>query len=248
MPVACVFCGLLNSVIVSLVANNITENVRLVTTKVEAAAVAANRTSSDIQVIGVSKRHSASAIEAAAAAGISHFGENYLQEAQAKLPGLAHLPVQWHFLGALQSNKTRWVAEHFDWVHTVSRMKIAHRLSSQRAALGSAVAPLNVLLQVNIDADPDKAGCTPEQSAVLLRDCLQLPAIRVRGLMTILNQATPALTGYAALAKLFEQLRAIPAREDFDTLSMGMSADYPDAITAGATLVRVGTAIFGPRP
>ena len=195
-------------------------------------------------LIAVSKRQPASAIAMAHAAGVSDFGENYLQEAVPKIQALAHLPLCWHFIGPVQSNKTQLVADHFDWVHTVDRLKIGARLSRQRHP--NRQHPLNLCIQVNIDGDQNKSGVAPQEALALLRELQALPNLVVRGLMTILDQTTEPAIGYTQLAKLFRDLTT-HAGASWDTLSMGMSADYPAAIAAGATHVRVGTAIFGTR-
>ena len=196
-----------------------------------------------MHLLAVSKTKPAADIETAYAAGLTHFGENYLQEAVAKVQALAHLPLTWHFIGAVQSNKTRAIAENFHWVHTVDRAKIARRLSEQCPA-GKT---LNVCLQVNIDGDPAKAGVQPgDPIAKLLDEVANLSGLRVRGLMTILERAGDPLPSYRRVAALLEKLAARAPRP-WDTLSMGMSNDYAQAIMAGATHVRIGTDIFGPR-
>ena len=190
--------------------------------------------------------------EAALAAGQVHFGENYVQEAVDKIAEVARIaevaagvprstPI-WHFIGALQTNKTRDVATRFDWVHTVSREKVARRLNDQRPH----GPPLNVCLQVNVDGDPNKAGVPVSAARELLDRLVGLDRLCPRGLMTILDPRTPPLEGYNRLRECFEDL-ADHASGHWDTLSMGMSGDYPAAIQVGATMVRVGTAIFGAR-
>jgi pyridoxal phosphate enzyme (YggS family) len=182
---------------------------------------------------------------AAYEAGQHDFGENYVQEAVDKIQALAHLPITWHLIGALQSNKTAEVAQHFAWVHSVDRLKIAQRLSQQRP---SSLPPLQICLQVNIDNQDTKSGCQVEELPNLVTAILTLPNIVLRGLMIIPQaQNYPAFT---QLAQLRQQLLAtIPAlnAQVFDTLSMGMSDDLEQAIQAGSTMVRVGTAIFGQR-
>jgi len=222
---------------------SISKNIAATRSSVAAAAKAAGRDPASVHVVAVSKRKPADAIEAAYAAGLTDFGENYLQEAVAKIHALAHLPLTWHFIGAIQSNKTRPIAENFHWVHTVDRGKIARRLSEQ-CPPGKA---LDVCLQVNIDADPAKAGVLPGKAvATLLNEVAHLPNLRVRGLMTILESTADPLPSYQRLAQLFSDL-ADRAPPSWDTLSMGMSKDYSQAIMAGATQVRIGTSIFGPR-
>ncbi len=204
------------------------------------------RNSDDVALLAVSKTRSADEIREAFAAGIHRFGENYLQEAQTKMAALSDLPIEWHFIGPLQSNKTRPVAESFDWVHSLDRLKIAKRLSDQRPA---DLPPLNVCLQVNIDDEDSKSGCQPDEVLELARQIAQLPQLKFRGLMAI-----PAPTedidqqhrAFKAVAKLAEQLNQ--SGLTIDTLSMGMSSDLEAAIAQGSTMVRVGTALFGPRP
>lgn len=210
--------------------------------RIRAAAAAAGRSREDLTLIAASKTRSPAEIRAAADAGISHFGENYLQEGIDKLTECTDVQATWHFIGALQSNKTRPVAEHFHWVHTVDREKIARRLNDQ-CPEGKV---LNVCLQVNIDADPNKAGVLPENTAALLAATAPLQRLNVRGLMTILHPDTEPADGYQRLRDLFERLRA-DAVGPWDSLSMGMSGDFETAIAAGATHIRVGTALFGAR-
>jgi len=213
---------------------------------IAAAAAASGRTEDCITLVAVSKGHAEAAIRAAAALGVGDFGESYLQEALPKLAALAELPLCWHFIGRLQANKTRAIAERFDWVHGVDRLRIAERLSAQRPA---ALAPLNVCIHVNIAAEASKAGIAPAELPQLAHALVRLPRLRLRGLMCILpaGQDPAANRGrFTAMRSLLGQLReaALPV----DTLSMGMSEDFPDAIQEGSTLVRIGTALFGPRP
>jgi pyridoxal phosphate enzyme (YggS family) len=225
---------------------SIKKNLAAVRERMAAAARAAGRDPDQIALIAVSKTKPASAVVEALAAGQVHFAENYVQEALAKISEVARLapasrPV-WHFIGAVQTNKTRDLAGWFDWVHTIEREKVARRLDAQ-CPPGKR---LNVCLQVNVDRDPNKSGVAPERVGELLEACLKFPNLSVRGLMTILDPRSEARAGYNRLRELFEAL----ARTDvpsWDTLSMGMSGDYPAAIEAGATFVRVGTAVFGPR-
>ena len=202
-------------------------------------------------LLAVSKTRTPDEVRALAELGQRDFGENYVQEALAKIDALAGLPLVWHLIGPLQSNKTREVAGHFDWVHSIDREKIARRLNGQRPAQRP---PLDVCLQVNIDDEDSKSGVAPGDVAALAMAVLALPRLRLRGLMTIPRPDQPAgpANAYARLAALHRELAAtIPALgpgSDFDTLSMGMSDDYPEAIAHGATQVRIGTALFGPRP
>ena len=224
---------------------SISKNIAATRASVVAAARAAGRDPADVHVLAVSKKKPAADIAAAYAEGLTDFGENYLQEAIGKIHALAHLPLTWHFIGAIQSNKTRRIAENFQWVHTVDRARIARRLSEQCPAGRT----LDACLQVNIDADPAKAGVLPGAAAALLDEVASLPNLRVRGLMTILESSGDPLASYRRLTALFADL-AEPAdgrRGPWDTLSMGMSRDYVAAIAAGATHVRIGTDIFGAR-
>lgn len=224
---------------------SISKNIAATRASIIAAARAAGRDPADVQVVAVSKKKSAEDVAAAYAEGLTDFGENYLQEAIAKIHTLAHLPLTWHFIGAIQSNKTRRIAENFQWVHTLDRARIALRLSEQCPAGRT----LDACLQVNIDADPAKAGVLPEAAAALLDEVANLPNLRVRGLMTILESSGDPLASYQRLAALFADLAESAAGRPgpWDTLSMGMSRDYAAAIAAGATHVRIGTDIFGAR-
>ncbi len=213
---------------------------------VAAATAAAGRAPGSVVLVAVSKLQPAAAVAAAHAAGLCHFGENYVQEGVAKIQALSHLPLVWHFIGALQANKTRAVAEHFDWVHTVDRLRLAERLAAQRPA---DRPPLQVCLQVMLVPEPGKAGLTPAAVPALAAAVAALPGLRLRGLMCIPPPETePARQRQAfhALARLRDDLRdrGLPV----DVLSMGMSGDFAAAILEGATHVRLGTAIFGPRP
>ena len=200
----------------------------------------------DVTLLAVSKTFGPGAVREAHAAGQMAFGENYVQEALEKMADLADLPLQWHCIGPLQSNKTRPVAEHFDWVHTVDRLKIAERLAAQRPA---GRAPLNVCIQVNVDGGPTKAGVAPAEALALARAVAALPGLRLRGIMTIPEPAADFIAAralHAGARAVFDQLNA--AGLALDTLSMGMSADLEAAVAEGSTLVRVGSAIFGGRP
>ncbi|MBK5943266.1 MULTISPECIES: YggS family pyridoxal phosphate-dependent enzyme [Halorhodospira] len=214
--------------------------------RVRAAEASHGRPAGSVQILAVSKRHPGAAIRAAHAAGQPAFGENYLQEAAEKQAELADLDIQWHFIGGVQSNKTREVAERFDWIHTVDRAKIARRLSEQRPSDREA---LNVCLQVNISEEPQKAGCPPDDVFELAAAVDGLPRLRLRGLMALPAPAeafAEQRQPLARLRKLREELHERGHRE-LDTLSMGMSADLEAAIAEGATIIRIGTAIFGPR-
>lgn len=209
------------------------------------ACQAAGRGREEVTLLAVSKTRSAREIAALHRLGVADFGENYLQEALAKIHQLADLPLCWHFIGPLQSNKTREVACQFDWVHSVDRLKLARRLSEQRPA---DQPPLNLCIQVNIDAEPQKAGALPDQVASLAAAIVKLSRLRLRGLMAIprADSDDQNRAAFRRLAMTLSQLRnTIPA---LDTLSMGMSDDFAVAIDEGATIIRLGTALFGPRP
>jgi PLP dependent protein len=212
---------------------------------VDRTALSAGRTGQSVTLVAVSKGHDDALIREAARLGVGHFGENYLQEALPKLAALADVPLTWHFLGRLQANKTRPVAERFDWVHGLDRVRIAERLSQQRPL---DTAPLNVCLQVNIAHDGNKAGVVPDEAAALAAAVAGLPRLRLRGLMCMLPEGLDVPARRAAfgdLRRLMQDLRR--SHPDLDSLSMGMSADFTEAILEGATMVRIGTAIFGPR-
>lgn len=220
-------------------------NLQAVKGRIAAAAQQCGRGAGDIELLAVSKTFGAEAVRAAHAAGQRAFGENYVQEAVAKIAALADLGLTWHFIGPLQSNKTRLIAEHFDWVHSIDRVKIAERLAAARPA---GRAPLQVCLQVNIGNEASKSGVAPAAVPALARAVATMPQLRLRGLMTIppASEDTAVQRGYfAQLRRLRETLAA--AGIATDTLSMGMSSDLEAAIAEGATLVRVGTAIFGAR-
>ena len=220
----------------------ITDNLAAVNARIRDVARRCGRAPQDISLIAVSKSMPATAIAEAYRAGQRNFAENYAQEAMVKIARLAGLAITWHFIGAVQSNKTALLARHFHWVHTVARLKIARRLASHR----DPHDPLNVLLQVNIDADPAKAGVAPSEAAELLAAVLELPGLRVRGLMTILEKAGNPDLSFARMHDLFESMTP-PGGKHWDTLSMGMSRDMDAAIANGATHLRIGSAIFGPR-
>jgi hypothetical protein len=199
-----------------------------------------------VTLLAVSKTFGATQVREAFDAGQRRFGENYVQEALEKMDALADLPIEWHLIGPLQGNKTRTVAQRFDWVHSVDRLKIAERLSAQRPTYRG---PLDVCLEVNIDEAPNKSGLPPQQVAAVASAVAALPGLRLRGLMAVPEPATGAdaqRAPHRRLRELFEGLK----REGLalDTLSMGMSGDLEAAIAEGATIVRIGTAIFGARP
>lgn len=222
--------------------STIAENIAKVRARIREAAQAAQRDLATIGLLAVSKTKPAQAIREAHAAGIGDFGENYLQEALGKQQELADLDLIWHFIGPIQSNKTKQIAEHFQWVHSVDRLKIAQRLSDQRPA---HLPPLNICLQVNVSGEASKAGCKPEELAALAQAVTQLPQLRLRGLMTIPEPTDDRTEQHAAFARLRELRDNLNL--DLDSLSMGMSHDLEAAIAEGATWVRVGTALFGAR-
>ncbi|MDH1442006.1 YggS family pyridoxal phosphate-dependent enzyme [Pseudomonas sp. GD03721] len=222
--------------------STIAENIAKVGARIREAAQASQRNFADIGLLAVSKTKPAEAIREAHAAGLRDFGENYLQEALEKQTQLADLPLIWHFIGPIQSNKTRPIAEHFDWVHSVDRLKIAQRLSDQRPA---HLPALNICLQVNVSGEDSKSGCSPEELTALARAVVALPNLRLRGLMAIPEPTDDVAAQHAAFARL-RQLRDELAL-NLDTLSMGMSHDLEAAIAEGATWVRIGTALFGAR-
>lgn len=227
--------------------DTVTSRLKATRQRLNHALAAAGRTPGSALLLAVSKTRPAEEIREAYDAGQHAFGENYMQDALSKQPLLADLDIEWHFIGALQSNKTREAAEHFDWVHTVDRVKIARRLNAQRP---EECAPLQVCLQVNISRDPNKAGVLPEDAARVVHEILTLPRLTLRGLMTIPAKAEhPSLqrAPFKALRELRDQLRIQFPEASWDTLSMGMTADMDDAVAEGATIVRIGTAIFGER-
>jgi pyridoxal phosphate enzyme (YggS family) len=225
--------------------HSIADKLSHVRAQIESASQAAGRTPHSVTLLAVSKTWGPEAVRAAYAAGQLAFGENYIQEAVDKIKALNDLPLVWHCIGPIQSNKTRLVAEHFDWVHSVDRLKIAQRLSEQRPP---HLPPLQVCIQVNVDGGETKSGVSPDALPELAQAVSRLPRLQLRGLMTLPEPAETAAHMRAVHAQahaLFEQLRqqGLP----LDTLSMGMSADLDAAIAEGSTMVRVGTAIFGKR-
>lgn len=224
----------------------IAANLQAVHERIGRAAHSAGRPPSAIALIAVSKTWPAEKIAEAHACGQYAFGENYVQEALAKITHLTHLPLEWHFIGPIQSNKTRAIAEHFQWVHCLEREKIAIRLNDARPA---RLPPLNVCIQINVSGQASKSGVTPGEELALARAIARLPQLRLRGLMTIPEPTPDAGTQRQRFAHLRELKNALVAAGfALDTLSMGMSDDLEAAILEGATMVRVGTAIFGQRP
>lgn len=224
--------------------STLSQRLQQVQQQIRDAALAANRPADDIQLLAVSKTHGVELIREAVAAGQRAFGESYLQEALAKMAELADAPLEWHFIGPIQSNKTAQIAHHFDWVHSVDRLKIAQRLNDQRGKL----PPLNICIQVNTSGEASKAGVHESELADLVAAIENLPQLRLRGLMTIPSpQSDPdkQRLPFRHLRLALEQL--VRSGIELDTLSMGMSGDLTAAIAEGATIVRIGTAIFGQR-
>jgi len=222
--------------------STIAENISTLAERIRNAAQAAQRDPASVGLLAVSKTKPASDLREAHAAGLRDFGENYLQEALAKQVELSDLPLIWHFIGPIQSNKTRAIAENFAWVHSVDRLKIAQRLSEQRPA---ELPPLNICIQVNVSGEASKSGCTPEDLPALAQAISALPNLRLRGLMAIPEPTENSDEQNAA----FASVRTLQDRLNLplDTLSMGMSHDLEAAIAQGATWVRIGTALFGAR-
>ena len=220
-------------------------NLQTVHARIDSACRAAGRDPQTVQLLAVSKTFGIGDIESALLAGQTRFGENYIQEAVEKIQALRHRSIEWHCIGPIQSNKTRPVAEHFDWVQSLDRLKIAQRLSEQRPA---HMPPLQVCIQVNTDGGPTKAGVAPADLHALADAVRRLPRLVLRGLMTIPEPASDFATALALHARARDLFDALNAQGfALDTLSMGMSADLDAAIGAGSTMVRVGTAIFGRR-
>jgi pyridoxal phosphate enzyme (YggS family) len=225
------------------------DNLHAVQARIAAACAASARSASSVQLLAVSKTFSADDVRQVAACGQQDFGENYIQEGVDKITALQNIQpaLVWHCIGPMQSNKTKLVAEHFDWAHTVDRLKIAQRLSDQRPA---HLAPLNVCLQVNIDGGETKSGIAPADVLALAAEVAQLPRLVLRGLMTIPDPVEGFDAQVAVHAKaraLFDEVKAALNLPQFDTLSMGMTGDLEAAVQAGSTMVRVGAAIFGGR-
>jgi len=213
--------------------------------RISEACASADRDFESVTLLAVSKTRPGGDIEIALGAGITRFGENYVDEAAAKQDQLGRSGLEWHFIGPIQSNKTRTIAERFDWVHSADRAKVIRRLGEQRSHNQS---PLNVLLQVNIDREPQKAGCDPDDLETLAALVAEFPALRLRGLMAIPsadNSSEATRAAFAAMRRLYQTLKS--DQPGVDTLSMGMSGDLEAAIAEGSTMVRVGTALFGPR-
>lgn len=228
------------------ITNTIADPLAKVTARIQQAAQAVGRSPDAVRLIAVSKTHPATAIMQAHACGQRDFGENYLQEALEKQAELTDIPdIIWHFIGPIQSNKTRAIAENFAWTHSIDREKIAQRLNAQRPA---DLAPLQVCLQVNIDDEDTKSGISLAELPALAKAVSQLPRLQLRGLMAVPAASNNPQQQHQAFAKLREALGGLQAQGyAVDTLSMGMSGDLEAAIAEGATIVRVGTDIFGAR-
>ncbi|VVM84376.1 Pyridoxal phosphate homeostasis protein [Pseudomonas fluorescens] len=222
--------------------STIADHLGALAARIDSAALACGRDPASIKLLAVSKTKPAAAVREAYAAGVRDVGENYLQEALAKQDELTDLALTWHFIGPIQSNKTRAIAEHFAWVHSVDRLKIAQRLSEQRP---TELAPLNICLQVNVSGEDSKSGCTPAELPALAAAVAALPGLRLRGLMAIPEPSDERAVQEAAFARLCELQASLNL--GLDTLSMGMSHDLEAAISQGATWVRIGTALFGAR-
>ncbi|MFP3976328.1 MULTISPECIES: YggS family pyridoxal phosphate-dependent enzyme [Marinobacter] len=230
--------------------SSIADNLGSVTRRIQKATLQAGRDAGSVSLLAVSKTRSAEELREAAAAGQLAFGENYLQEALDKISELSDLAdIEWHFIGPIQSNKTRQIASAFSWVHSVDRLKVARRLSEQRE---TDLPPLNICLQVNINNEQSKSGCRPDELPELASEIGQLPGLTLRGLMAIPDpdQDEPDLReSFRRLATIIKELkRDFPEAGPLDTLSIGMSGDLEMAIAEGSTCVRVGTAVFGERP
>ncbi len=226
--------------------SNIADNLNKVQARVATALENSSNRPNSVQILAVSKKQTTDAIRELAALDMHDFGENYLQDALPKLEQLADLDLYWHFIGHIQTNKTRQVAQHFDWVHSVDRLKIARRLNDQRP---DELAPLNVCVQVNISEEESKDGVAPNAAEQLAREVAELPRLKLRGLMAIPRASDDyeqQVQAFTELKSLFDRLNTDGLQ--LDTLSMGMSHDLEAAIAAGATMLRVGQALFGPRP
>lgn len=228
-----------------LAMTNIKQNLQNVTAAIDVATKAAHRDPKTVTLLAVSKTHPAELIEQAYSQGQRHFAENYLQEALKKITTLKELDIIWHYIGALQSNKTRLIAENFSWVHSLCRVKIAERLNAQRP---NNLGPLNICLQININDEPTKEGVLLKDLDRVAEKINSLKHLKLRGLMAIPSPAqTPVQLKKSFNALKQAQNKLIQRGVALDTLSMGMSGDFPVAIECGSTMVRIGTAIFGPR-
>jgi len=235
----------LESYATHVIMTTIASNLQAVRYAISEAAASAGRSAEEVTLLAVSKTFTHEAMRDAYQAGQSRFAESYVQEALGKIVALQDLPIEWHFIGPLQSNKTRAIAEHFAWVHSVDRYKIAERLSAQRPA---HLPPLQVCLQVNISGEDSKSGVPPDQLDALAQEVAKLPGLKLRGLMAIPAPCDDTAAQRLPFALLRELLNRLNRQGlQLDTLSMGMSHDFAAAIAEGATMVRIGTAIFGRR-
>lgn len=225
---------------------NLVERIEAVQRLIHQLEHSSHRQQGSVDLLAVSKKHSTQAIELAFAAGLRHFGESYLQEALVKIKTLSTLPLCWHFIGTVQGNKTQAIAQHFSWVHGVDRLKIAELLNNGRPA---SLPPLNVCIQVNIDAEETKSGIKPDHVAALAADIMHLPRLQLRGIMVIPKPSLDEHQQYITFLSAANLMRQVndELNLNMDTLSMGMSDDLPAAIRAGSTIVRVGRSIFGKR-
>ena len=214
--------------------------------QIEKACAEAQKRPEDVRLIGVTKKQTVETIRQAYNSGILNIGENYLQEALPKIKLLEDLDITWHYIGAIQSNKTRQIAENFSWIHSVDSLKISERLSRQCPQSKT----LNLLIQLNIDNDPQKRGVHAEELEAMISHMLQLPNILVRGLMIILSEDTEPSSAYKKAFNIFEALKSLKSNQEniyWDTLSMGMSKDFYQAILSGSNTIRIGTTLFGER-
>jgi pyridoxal phosphate enzyme (YggS family) len=223
----------------------ITDHLREIERRINDALARSGRQNESVTIVGVSKRQSLESIETAVAAGLSHLGENYLQEALEKIEAFAKPDIEWHFIGQIQSNKTKPIAANFSWVETLDRARIADRLDAQRP---EHLPPLNVLIQLNLDNEPQKAGIGADELLPLARHIAQLPGLKLRGVMGMPPAGQTETERRASFVAIADEARRLhDAGFDVDVVSMGMSSDYELAIECGANLVRIGTALFGAR-
>ena len=222
------------------------DNLLKINLDIEKACIEAQKRPEDVTLIGVTKSQTADIIRQAYREGIHNIGENYLQEALAKMKLLEDLDITWYYIGSIQSNKTRQIANNFSWIHSVDSIKIGERLSKQCPQSKT----LNLLIQLNIDNDSQKRGIHVEELESMVTHMLQLPNIRIRGLMIILSETTQSISAYREASKIFETLKSLKSNQEniyWDTLSMGMSKDFYEAILSGANTIRIGTTLFGKR-
>lgn len=225
---------------------SIKDNLNKVLNNIRNAEKKYQRPENSVQLLAVSKKHTVESIKMAYQAGQSNFGENYLQEALLKQDALKYLDIDWHFIGAIQSNKTKMIATHFDWVHCIDKISIAEKLNAQRP---DHLPALNICIQINISLDPAKSGINEQQAPAFVKQIARMSRLKLRGLMTITALYDDTQQQHADFAKLHDLYRQLQAAGyPIDTLSMGMSNDMDAAIAAGSTMVRIGTAIFGERP